>query len=140
MTWDGRSILGAVVVVGASFSALVLILVPTPTAQIGLLLIAPVVAWISAPGSRRKEYCSHCGVARQLHRVYANSTVSPATQVVTHSGNVEVLQGWEVATPVSEDCKKCGAGRRYQEIKFVPRSLAPSAGEAVIHARLPKSQ
>jgi hypothetical protein len=135
MAWDERSGLGAVVVVGATFSALALVLVPTPTAQIGLLLIAPVVAWMAAPGTGRKEFCSNCGVARQQQRVFANSHVRAASQAGAELGRVEVLQGWEVITPVSIDCKNCGAGRRYEDIRFVPRLLAPTAGEAVIHAR-----
>lgn len=98
-------------------------------------MIAPVVAWMAAPGANRKEFCPSCGVKRQQLHEFGNSTVVAATQAGAQLGRVEVQQGWEVVTPVSIDCKNCGAGRRYDDIRFVSRSLAPTAGEAVIHAR-----
>jgi hypothetical protein len=135
MPWDERSRLGAVVVVGAAFSALALVLVPTPTAQIGLLLIAPLVAWVAAPGASRKSFCPNCGATRLQQRNVGSTQVNPATQAAAEQGKVAVQQGWEVRTDMSITCGACNAGRRYDDIRFVPRSLAPSAGEAVIHAR-----
>jgi len=135
MAWDERSRLGALVVVGAVFSALALVLVPTPTAQIGLLLIAPLVAWMAAPGASRKSFCPNCGSTRLQNRNIGNTLVNPATKAAAKQGKVAVQQGWEVNTEMNINCGSCNASRKHDDIRFVPRSLAPSAGEAVIYAR-----
>lgn len=135
MRWDQRSRLGAVAVCGVSVAALLFLLVPTQIARIGLVLMAPVVVWMSYPDSRAGTTCGGCGARKALKPQLGRSTVAAASRAQVVDGHAEVVQGWDVTTPVETGCAACGRRRRSDLVEFVARADAPTAAEALVRGR-----
>lgn len=131
-----RSVLGVLAVVAVSFAAMAFQLVPSPSARVPLLLLAPFVAWLASPDPASSGGCTECRATRRRQRsALGSSRVEPSTRAGSDKGSVSVSIGWEVSTDVAVTCERCQATRSVVKVHYVDRSAAPTAAEATVLAR-----
>lgn len=131
-----RSLLGVMAVVAVSFAAMAFQLVPSSSARVPILLLAPFVAWLASPDPATAGGCPECRASRRRQRVsLGGSHVEASTRAGSEKGAVSVSIGWEVTTDIETICDRCNATRQSAIMQYVDRTSAPTAAEAAVLAR-----